>query len=1020
MAIDLSLSPYYDDYDEDKGFHRLLFRPGRAVQARELTQLQTILQNQIRRFGQNIFLEGTVVIPGGVTIDTNYQYVKVQDADISDIDVGATIVGSTSNLIAELIQGVAIDGADPATLYIRYTGGGSGDGGKFSDGETLTYTNPDLSGGSFTAAASSAAGAGTKVNLDKGVYFVKGYFVVATTQTLIVEKYGIPTGTFEVGLVSTEEIVTSGDDSSLLSNAQGTNNENAPGADRYKLALTLTKKASVENTDGSIDVDYFTIATIKDAVVVEALTRTQYALLGDELARRTYDESGNYTVKPFFARSELTVGDDTTLDFIIDPGRAYVKGYEVNKTISTTVTQDRALTTKTLQARQTPATFGNYVRTEIPEGTGANLPDISEFEQVSLRDSGNTVRGTARVRAVQRESTSIYRFYLFDIQMNVGYGFNQVRDLYARAGAFEADLITADSVEGSVTPLTTDSATLYDTANNNLLFPLPRERVSSLLSTVTTVVAQRHVTFTTNGSGVGALDSGSADETWADTSDWIVVRNDTGAVVTPTFSATGGQTIDLSGLNASTAHTAITYLDKAASGQQKTKTLTASAGTVGSPTAVTLTPEGDNSVILDQHDIFSLISVTDPNNGNADITSRYTLDNGQRDNFYDLGRLYLKSNATAPSGDVNVTFLYFAHSGGSYCSVDSYTSFIGLSAYSYADIPSHTLADGTTIRLADAFDFRPLINDAQTGYTGAGAVVSELPKVNETIAAAITYFLPRVDVLYVDPKGNFKFAKGIPSEDPVNAPIPANVMPIYRVLFNAGTFDENDVAMAFIDNKRYTMRDIGKIEERVARVEEWSTLSLLETETESLEVLSSDGTTNRFKSGFFVDNFEDHLFADFENDQYRASIDPRQGELRPAFNETNIRLFYDATPTDGSSASNVVIKGDFLFMNYTEVVEVAQPLASSSVNVNPYAVITGTGMITLSPESDEWRDVETQTRTIAQTPTARVSPNQTDNFNNWQWNWGGFTETTPAGSFTSGGGGSLDSIFISGATVRLR
>jgi hypothetical protein len=85
MAIDLSLAPYYDDFNDDKGFHKLLFRPGRAVQARELTQLQTILQNQMARFGQNIFLEGTVVIPGGVTIDTNYEYVKLSAGVLANL-----------------------------------------------------------------------------------------------------------------------------------------------------------------------------------------------------------------------------------------------------------------------------------------------------------------------------------------------------------------------------------------------------------------------------------------------------------------------------------------------------------------------------------------------------------------------------------------------------------------------------------------------------------------------------------------------------------------------------------------------------------------------------------------------------------------------------------------------------------------------------------------------------------------------------------------------------------------------
>ena len=62
LATDLNIDPYYDDFDEGKNFHRLLFRPGFAVQARELTQLQSILQNQIDRFGEHIFKEGSLRI----------------------------------------------------------------------------------------------------------------------------------------------------------------------------------------------------------------------------------------------------------------------------------------------------------------------------------------------------------------------------------------------------------------------------------------------------------------------------------------------------------------------------------------------------------------------------------------------------------------------------------------------------------------------------------------------------------------------------------------------------------------------------------------------------------------------------------------------------------------------------------------------------------------------------------------------------------------------------------------------
>ena len=52
---DFNLSPYYDDFNESKKFHRILFRPAFAVQARELTQSQTILQNQVERVGNHIF-----------------------------------------------------------------------------------------------------------------------------------------------------------------------------------------------------------------------------------------------------------------------------------------------------------------------------------------------------------------------------------------------------------------------------------------------------------------------------------------------------------------------------------------------------------------------------------------------------------------------------------------------------------------------------------------------------------------------------------------------------------------------------------------------------------------------------------------------------------------------------------------------------------------------------------------------------------------------------------------------------
>ena len=77
VTTNFNVSPYYDDYDEDKAFLRVLFRPGYAVQARELTQLQTILQKQSSRLGDHIFKDGSSVLGGEVTLDTEVSYLKL-------------------------------------------------------------------------------------------------------------------------------------------------------------------------------------------------------------------------------------------------------------------------------------------------------------------------------------------------------------------------------------------------------------------------------------------------------------------------------------------------------------------------------------------------------------------------------------------------------------------------------------------------------------------------------------------------------------------------------------------------------------------------------------------------------------------------------------------------------------------------------------------------------------------------------------------------------------------------------
>lgn len=1029
MTNATTVSPYYDDFDEDKQFVRHLFRPSRAVQARELTQLQTILQNQITRFGQNIFKDGSVVIPGYASIDTNYQYVKLLNGtNYADLEVGEIITsGSTSAILLEK-QTLAGDYTH-YTLYVYYIAGGA-----FSADDSITGAT---SGVTVTVAGSGVTpiGTGTRVVLDKGIYFVNGYFAAAIYQSLIISPYSTPSGTQEIGLTPSTTIVTSDDDSSLLDPANGTNNKNAPGADRLKVALTLTKKSDILDSAGEFTDDYFTIITLKDAEIVESITDSTYNILGDEMARRTYEESGHYTIDPFIISPANKDADELTLTF--DAGKAYVRGYEVRKALSTSLDINKAQTTDTRNSAIVSGIYGNYIRVQGSSFTG--LPNIATLEQVNILNSGSTIIGTCRIRNIVKESGNFYRVYVTEVSMGV----NNFAD--ARFLDDTADLTYRIVGPDDAVLTGGDIAQIYGADNNDMLFRLPDARVSTVKDPLVTV--RKYYSGTTNGSGVLTISTGNAQHTFVNANDWIVVTTAGGVVVSPTISP-ASSSATLSGLSVATNYEVLAWV------QKTTVSTTDTGARAKNPTAAQIseTSPGTSDITTDDIDVYRFVAIdkdvapsgatyysvatltnrdalTPSANDicavlanstlsapvvykysgsawevydDATITNRYTLDTGQRDNYYTTAKFVYNASTPAPTGDVQIAYMYFQHttSSGFFFSVDSYAG------VDYDEIPTYTLANGQTIRLADHLDFRPRKDYDDGDYDGddsGGAYVFDVPDPNGIMNVDETYYLPRVDILYIDEYGTFGTVQGIPSLNPKAPRVPAGVMPLYEMRLNAYTLDENDISLKFIENRRYTMRDIGRIESRVSRIEEWSTLSLLESNTDSLQVLDNAGN-NRFKSGFFVDSFVDHSFADFGNANYQASIDPVAGICRPSFIENNTRLKYFATgSTSSASSTNVVQKGDLLMLGYTHAEEISQPLCSSSVNVNPYSVFTFTGSVEISPQSDEWRDVVTTTRRVTDQQNGNnVNPIQTNNWDNWSWNWGGIGRTEGGGDADSG------------------
>ena len=202
QKTDLNVSPYYDDFDTTDNFHRVLFRPGFAVQARELTQLQSILQNQIERHGQNIYKDGTVIIPGQVSISNAYTSIQLASqfggedvvvAQYLNTTTPVTITGVTSGVKAQVIGVKAGTSTTQPVLYLQYIATGT-------DNETTTFSNSE----NITADASvthtttyatnvasatthtSAAQTGVSAKVENGVYYIKGQFVRVAEQTLVI------------------------------------------------------------------------------------------------------------------------------------------------------------------------------------------------------------------------------------------------------------------------------------------------------------------------------------------------------------------------------------------------------------------------------------------------------------------------------------------------------------------------------------------------------------------------------------------------------------------------------------------------------------------------------------------------------------------------------------------------------------------------------------------------------------------------------------------------------------------
>ncbi|MBA94857.1 MAG: hypothetical protein CMP21_03760 [Rickettsiales bacterium] len=1015
LLTDFNTRPYHDDFDVDKNFLKVLFKPGTALQAREITQLQTILSEQIHRFGNHIFQDGSPIRNGTFNVDVNVKYIKLKDQSagvdvssfISELE-GRTLVNNEGSepIIFEVKKAIPKTATEPNTIIGSYKSGSVEIAGEETPlttqsvqgklnrtvevvkrGEDGIALDAEITGPSSLA---SVVGDASKF-IDSydpndpehsAIFYISGFFHRVKPQTIVLDKYG-NTPTYRIGLEVDESIVTPADDASLYDNAQGSSNFSAPGADRFKISLNLTKK-ELQDSSNLIDnnsCDFYEFVRVRNGQKVDQIKNAQYAYLAEEMARRTYDANGDFVVRNFtldideYSQSEVDAAAllnppvDLTekLKLTLDPGKAYVHGREIETISTVTLPVDRGRDESRVESENISTFVGNYVYVDFPAQllTGEEFPTINSNEKLEVFNRGEEHIGSCRIKQLSYDSEG-YKLSFFDLNLTSGSS-KDIKSFRISDTSTEVVLEVSDKSEVA------GGTVVSQQSRSTLLFPISKSSLSdvenvSLLYNKSVIANASNdgnnnslLSISVNDPvqflGTGTFIYSSPVELEFNRSNFIIIDKLTGEnydTFSVNFVSNGQANITIPNKNLGGRELRVLYKVQTTIQNSKTKTKTADTIVIDNTDQIVI----DDDTGQTRLDGMKIVGKTVPLNGypdvikivsikgsdNVDIKDRYEFDNGQRDSFYDYASLKLKSGVVVPdSNSFTIELEYFQHptSGEGFFSKDSYSD------VDYEDIPNYFSKNtGKSYSLTDVIDFRPT-RDANDNIAGS---LIPYGSVTDFLEITYKYFLPRIDKVVVTKDKEFRVIKGTSSDFPVTPPDDPNAMSLYIITVPPYTYNDNDLKVIPIHNRRYTMRDIGILDRRIEELQARSNLRLLQEKSKSVQIRNNNGV-DIFKNGILIDDFSGHSIGDTNSSDYRCSIDFETNELRPSFYSDSHEISFDSSD---SNNINMVKVGPLLLLEHTEVLHQSQPAASKPINLNPHNMTYWFGEIKMNPSSDMW------------------------------------------------------------------
>lgn len=1125
MALNLNTSPYYDDFSDDKRFHRVLFKPGVAVQARELTQLQTILQDQLDKGFGFVIQEGAVI--SGCAENTQSQdWIKINDTDASADTINNTdlasyvnteVIGSVTGLKAKIVAvetGTVAGAPNLKTLYVKYISS-STSYTHFNASETLTVYTTSSALYNKTFVVNSLTGNNPEakyygftknVTIQPGVIFARGAFIKTDKISARVDRYtSLPAK--HIGFVVTEAAESSATDSTLLDPAQGSFNYNAPGADRLKFTVSLQSLAVTATKPEN----FYTYCHFENAGIQRIkLKDNPLSGLGEIVAGRTYDESGNYLVRgnTVSLREHLDEnsnggvylsgngGSREALMVQIDPGVSYVGGYKRELLSSKRIPLMKPTMDITKESSPISTSYGNYVNITKVDGLfdvdgGAKIELYSSLQGGNAAAQGTKV-GEAKIRQLVYSSGTpgtdgaVYRLYIYDLQMMSG-DFTAVRGIRYNNGTTYAGV--GDAV------LVSSKAVINESKVNKLLYRLPYENIKTLRAEAGntydyTFQYQKEFDVSldsTNGNAtltVTGAETFPYSGTLTDTQkrDFICIAKlgftQNSATVDPgthidltsnnanasvTVNSPTSITIDTGGAVTGTGTVRIYSNVQVADATPIAKTLSTGQFVKLDTSSHSSGTSGEyNLGIVDLYKIESIrahTSAFSSGSEGTDVTTQFRVSNGQQDNYLGQARIFKKSTSTlnlTTNNHILIKYSAFSSTvaGPSFSCVDSYpvddTSSPSANTIRTEDIPLYNSQKYGDFDLRDCIDFRPSIANTATLTSTIGSATTNPtnekvinrpgsgltnPIPTKTFNTDLKYYQGKQLRIILDFDGEYRVVEGTYSDNPKLPAEPSQAMTIAEIslppypslsptLAKIKNRADYSATVKNVSQRRYTMKQIGGLEQRIKNLEYYSSLNLLETYAKDQTIVNTSGT-DRFKNGILVDPFTGHNVGSVLDSNYKISIDPKLKHARPFFKIENIdtRVFENISTTAAYTGTALRQTGNTITLPYRLTTLASQPQASQTENLTKELQFFYNGDMTLSPDVDNFIDTAVQ---------PAVNVNFDGNYDAWEnmsdaWGtqWGSWEDsgvanvtasTQTLSTFNTGGGNGSGARFTTTTT----